>query len=376
MPPTCLPYILTRTKRAFLFPNVPAEHKHVRMLLSDPLRYMDPQHKTCDPVSGYPVEGWNHDPKNGVYLRSFTQLTAIGLWMEMLANVVAGNADSPSLSRQEALAGLTRIVASLREDQHDSHVSAGGLLGNFLDLTKLRRQGPLASQVDKQKFEDAFGAAKAQSIWLGAQRAWVDRAAARWPASGHSPRCELRREFLHRSTRVAIRRLGYAAKKIMTILDERVVMVEFGDNANLSASAAKTIGALLSAGIKDQPAVVALRTDLERFLDDQHDGYLHLYDPKAGLFFFGWDTPRNQPVGWEDPQGKWQFGHTDYLVNEFRDPVTFVVIRYGLPDDPLRNLGFKMKPYRLRDGHELYFIFLLLCGRLGISGRGTGTLDA
>ncbi len=44
----------------------------------------------------------------------------------------------------------------------------------------------------------------------------------------------------------------------------------------------------------------------------------------------------------------------DYLVNEFRGPVTFVVMRYGLPADAITNLGFKMKPYRTRDGRDLY----------------------
>src|SRR5262249_52858183 len=39
---------------------------------------------------------------------------------------------------------------------------------------------------------------------------------------------------------------------------------------------------------------------------------------------------------------------------EFRAPATFVVLRYGLPDKAVKNLGFKMKPYRMRDGREVY----------------------
>src|SRR5208337_1130221 len=54
-------------------------------------------------------------------------------------------------------------------------------------------------------------------------------------------------------------------QKIMDILDQRVVMVVFIDNANLSA-AAKSIGALLSPGIKDQAEIPELRRELERFL--------------------------------------------------------------------------------------------------------------
>ena len=46
----------------------------------------------------------------------------------------------------------------------------------------------------------------------------------------------------------------------------------------------------------------------------------------------------------------------DYLVNEFRGPATFVVVRYGLPIDAIGNLGFKMKPYRMRDGRDVYVL--------------------
>ena len=49
-------------------------------------------------------------------------------------------------------------------------------------------------------------------------------------------------------------------------------------------------------------------------------------------------------------------GHVDYLVNEFRGPATFVVTRFGLPLDAIKNLGFKMKPYRLQDGRDVYVL--------------------
>lgn len=81
------------------FPTIPAEHIHARALLDDAMSYASPANKIVDPISGYPFEGWNQDPKRGLYLRSFTQLTAIGQWMELLANVAAGNADTPHLSR-------------------------------------------------------------------------------------------------------------------------------------------------------------------------------------------------------------------------------------------------------------------------------------
>ena len=47
-------------------------------------------------------------------MRSFTQLTAIGQWMELLANIVAGNADTPYLSSDQAMLKLTHLVKSLR----------------------------------------------------------------------------------------------------------------------------------------------------------------------------------------------------------------------------------------------------------------------
>ena len=92
------------------FPTVPPDHKHARALLENAMRYAAPATRMIDPVSGYPFEGWNQDPKQGLFLRSFTQLTAIGQWMELLANVVAGHADTPDLSREQALADLTRLV--------------------------------------------------------------------------------------------------------------------------------------------------------------------------------------------------------------------------------------------------------------------------
>jgi hypothetical protein len=131
-------------------------------------------------------------------------------------------------------------------------------------------------------------------------------------------------------------------------------MLVFGDNSNLSASVAKTIGALLLPSIKDRDEAVSIRRDLEQFLEDQRDGYNRLYDADAGLFDFGWNATRDRLFGWEDLQGHWKTGHMDYLVNEFRGPATFVVVRYGLPVDAIKNLGFKIKPYRMQDGRDLY----------------------
>ena len=52
---------------SFRFPTVPPEHEHVRALLGNALRYVDPTAGLFDKVSGYPVEGWNQDPGASVF---------------------------------------------------------------------------------------------------------------------------------------------------------------------------------------------------------------------------------------------------------------------------------------------------------------------
>ena len=254
------------------------------------MRYVAPENRIIDPVSGYPFEGWNQDPKRALFLRSFTQLTAIGQWMELCANVAAGDADTPHLSREQALNALAKLVGSLRQDQHDPNLSAKGLLGNFLDLATGKRLGPLASDVEKHKIVDAFGPEKGDAIWKALpEKGWIvprnnDREAdiVRGPKYGSDFFDGPLVPYRDPATR----------QKIMDILDQRVVMVVFGDNANLSASVAKTIGALLVPELKENPVAGQIRRELEQFLDDQKEGYTHLYDPKAGLFYFGWTRPR------------------------------------------------------------------------------------
>jgi len=334
------------------FPTIRPEHTHMRALVENAMRYVAPEHGLTDGASGYPVEGWNHDPSQGLFLRSFTQLTAIGLWMELLANVVAGNADTPHLSREQSLAHLARVARSLRQDQQDPEVSAKGLLGNFLDLAPNKRRGPLLSEVNKQRFVSVFGLEGGEAVWQALKaKGWLqphrnDREAAIVRTASYGLCCfdGPLSAFADDATR----------QKIMAILDSRVVMAVFGDNANLTTSAAKTIGALLLPAIKDDPRVADVRSQLEQFLENQQEGYSHLYDARIGLFNFGWDACRDRFVGWEDEQGRWQPGYMDYLVNEFRGPAMFVVLRFGIPDDAIRNLGFQMKPYRMQDGRLVY----------------------
>jgi hypothetical protein len=339
---------------SFRFPTLAPDHRHARELLANALLYLAPENRMIDPASGYPFEGWNQDPAKGLYLRSFTQLTAIGQYMELLANVAAGIADTPYLSRKQAVTNLTRLVQSLQEDQQNPRLSALNLLGNFLDLATGKRLGPLASEVEKHKILDAFGLEKGEAIWKALlAKGWIvaqnqDREGAiqRSARYGWDYFDGVMAPFADNSTK----------QRIMDILDQRVVMVVFVDNANLSASCANSIGALLSAEIKDAPGVDLLRQKLENFVEIQREGYARLYDAKAGQFYFGWDATKDRLFGWADPQGKWTTGHVDYLVNEFRGPATFIVARYGLPLDAIRNLGFKMKPYRTRSGRENYVL--------------------
>src|SRR5262249_46564361 len=80
---------------SFHFPTIRPDHRHARELLANALRYIAPETRMFDPASGYPFEGWNQDPARGLHMRSFTQLTAIGHGLEVLANVAAGNVETP-----------------------------------------------------------------------------------------------------------------------------------------------------------------------------------------------------------------------------------------------------------------------------------------
>ena len=142
----------------------------------------------------------------------------------------------------------------------------------------------------------------------------------------------------------------------MAILDRRPVTIVFGDNANLSTSLATAIGTLLAPAVRDNPGVDELRKDMERFLDNQQEGYSFLYDAEAGLFSFGWDADRDRFFDWRDGEGHLRTVHMDYLVNEFRGPTAFAIMRYGLPTEAFAGLGFTMKPYRLENGDEVHVL--------------------
>ncbi|WP_245969833.1 hypothetical protein [Thiocapsa rosea] len=339
-------------RSTFEYSEVPQHHRHMRRLLNNAFSYVDPAHRIIDPVSGYPAEGWNQEPANGLFLRDFTQLTAIGAWIELLANIAAGHADNPYLSRDAALDGLALAVATLRADQRDPNLAAKGLLANFMGFDGGQRRGPLLESIERRRVIDTFGERDGQAIWQALlEKGWLQE-----EDNGRNGRI-LRREgygALHFDGALAPYADSSRQAAIMGLLDQRVVTIIFGDNANLTAALARAIGALLQPEIRDDPRAVALRDAMERIIEAQREGYAHLFDPKTGTFVFGWDATADRFVGWDDGRGNWVTGQMNYFINEFRGPLMFTVLRYGLPVAAIRNAGFKIKPYRLADGSDTY----------------------
>jgi len=337
---------------AFNFPNVNPAHTHTRLLLENAMLYPGAANVMTDPASGYPVEGWNQNLKKGLYLRQFTQLTAIGEWLELMANITAGYADNPCISRDEAKTRLIQIVVSLRHDQQDPRVSAEGLLVNFIGFKNSQRIPPLSEIIEKQKFIDAYGEGKAAILWKAMrEKGWI--------VPHHDDKeADIRRSGQYGTNYFTGPLSPFAADvdtaRIMALMDRRVVQIVFGDNANLSASMAKAMGSLLRPEVRNNPAIGALRTEMELFLENQKAGYAHLFDAKTGTFVFGWDATRDRLFGWEDGAGNYTVGHMNYLVNEFRGPLTFVTLRYGFPAAAVANAGFTIKPFRTRAGDDIY----------------------
>ena len=333
-------------------PKIKPEQKYINLLLENAFKYIAPTNKMIDPVSGYPVEGWNHDPPGGLFLRSFTQLTAIGEWIEVLANIASGNADNRYISKEQALEKLNHTITTLLQDQKDPKISAKGLLVNFLDISTGKRLGPLASNVDKKDFTKMFGKVRGEKIWEVLKvKKWII-------SQNKDKEASVIRNNNYGSEKFDGALKSYddtvTKNKIMGVLDKRVVMIIFGDNANLSSSIAKSIGALLHPEIRNETTVLELRKKMENFLENQKEGYEYLYDDNSHTISFGYNATTEKLVGWNDAKGKWVIGQMNYLVNEFRGPEMFVVLRFKLPSSAIKNLSFKIKSYQLLNKKTIY----------------------
>lgn len=337
-----------REKQAFVFSDLP-EGK-MRDLVENCFCYINPEHGIIDPLSGYPCEGWNNDPEKGLFLRDFTQLTAIGFWIETLANIAAGYADNPFISRYEALKMLSKTVDSLLEDQSNPELSSDGLLVNFISLEGGKRKGPLQESIEKNRFIEEFGA-EGEEIWRALlQIGWIIP-----EKNGTIGKIKRTNKYGHDYFDGPLTQ--YSEKKIkdkiMNLIDERTVTIVFCDNANLSASIAKAIGALLTQR-EHNPTAKNLIEKMENFLDAQQRGYENLFDSESACIAFGFDARKKRFLGWDDADGNWVYGKMDYLINEFREPWIFVCARFTLPSDALENASFKIKPYRDRYGNDIY----------------------
>ena len=119
--------------------------------------------------------------------------------------------------------------------------------------------------------------------------------------------------------------------------------------------------------------ILALRLSAEtwdHFLDKQQEGYTYLYDAKAGMFSFGWDATRRAVPG----LGRWRRGirHAGTWITWSMSsvaPPNSSSIRFGLPLDAIKNLGFKIKPILARRNRCLRPGAL---GRIGFQAFGLG----
>ncbi len=321
-----------------------------RALFENAIKYINPDNGIIDNMSGYPVEGWNNDAV--INLRTFTQLTAIGEWVELLADIIAGQADNQYISTEQATVLLRKVVDSLLVDQENAELSFKGLLVNFMGFENGRRVGPLVSTVAKTDFYKLFGKKRGEDIWQALrEKKWL-------VCDENADSATVKRGGKYGRKYFTGVLLPYAddavREKIMTILDQRGVTVIFGDNVNLTASVAKGIGALLNSSMRNEQDIIRLRERMENFIENQRDGYNYFYDKDAGSFAFGRNVSAGHFIGWKIDTGEWVVGRMNYFINEFRGGWMFVVLRFGLPEQAIRSGSITLKPYLLRDGKELY----------------------
>ncbi len=122
--------------------------------------------------------------------------------------------------------------------------------------------------------------------------------------------------------------------------------VTLGDNCNLATSLGASLGALMSPGLEDDPAIPNLISKIELFLDRQQQGYTYLYDLEVTKFRRGWNFVSNQWVGGSD-------AHHDFYGDEFRSGILFVALRYGFDKKAYTELTMNIKYYTTLAGETL-----------------------
>ncbi|MDD7986297.1 hypothetical protein PQO01_15205 [Lentisphaera marina] len=317
-------------------------------LLDNSLNFVDDKHGMIDPHSSYPVEGWNQDPERGLYLRSFTQLSAIGEYLELLANMSAGYCGN-DYSQEDSLEKLNHISDTLLADQANPALSAKGLLVNFLDLGNGHRVGPLGEKISKEKFKKNLEGIDTNKLWdVLIEAKWIK-------PSSDGTWANILRSDKYGTEHFEGELTPYFEQRyqIMEVLDQRVVNIVFGDNVNLTASVAKAIGALLDPKLSNNAQANGIRSKLKIFLNKQKEGYESLIDPRTQSFYFAWDATNDTYTGWE-VNGVFQEAHMNSFINEFRAPWTFVVLYYDLNPATLANAAFKIKPYPHSSGKDIY----------------------
>ena len=166
-------------------------------------------------------------------------------------------------SRKQALANLAHLVRNLRQDQCDPASAPVTCWGTSWIWPPAGGLAPWPWTSKSTSFRPLSAGTKPKPIWKALQaKGWI------------IPRSNDLEADIVRSAKYGWEHFdgplapfsdNTIKQKIMDILDQRVVMVVFIDNANLSAAAAKSIGALLNPGLKEQAEITTLRHELEVF---------------------------------------------------------------------------------------------------------------
>ncbi len=282
-----------------------AEHTHARALLENAMRYVVARQQDGRPGLRLSVRGVEPGPQAGllppVVHPAHRDRPVDGAARQRRRR--PGRHPAP-LARRRPWPSSPHLVKTLRQDQADPTLSAEGLLGNFLDLATGKRLGPLASNVEKSQAPRRLRPRQGRGALEGPHRGRLARPSARTARRPTSPGCEQYGDE-HFKGPLAPFNDADTRQKVLAILDARVVMIVFGDNCEpLGLRRQDHRHPALARGQGRARGRLAIRDELEQFLDAQQAGYARLYDPEGGLFYFGWDATREPPLRLGRPPGE------------------------------------------------------------------------